>query len=384
MFNIEDAIIKLLSDPKTEFYAHLLMQVKISSSDKVPTAGVGVTSGQVNMYINPKFWESLNLSSQCHIITHEMAHIILGHLYDRGNQYNKDDRMLANIAMDAAIHEILFELKSAKQLKDMVVTVERLRKELNNPDIKNHETSEYYFNFLKQASDDLKEKIKEALKTLDEHGFNDGETEIDSDLGKSLTSALLENAIRKTKEGAGTVPNQAEITLNNLCKSKVNWRAILRRFVGNNSDVDKRLTRSRRNRRNDDINIPGKRKKFNPHVVVCVDTSGSMCGDPLEQVAAELFQLQKLGYEIEVVEADCAVSKHYKFDKRKFKNFTGGGGTAYIPSIEFAKKLGPDVILYLGDMDSSDIPQDPGIPFCWIVVGTQKPPADFGKVVYVE
>lgn len=384
--NMEDAIIKLISDPNTEFFAHVLMQLRISVSTKVPTAGVTVTKSGVHMLVNPTFWASHTINDQCLLLIHEMAHVILGHLYDRGDNYANSDKKLANIAMDAAIHEIVTGIKTSKGLGEMVVTVERLRKELKNPNILSNETSEYYYNFLKQASNEMQEKIKKALETLDEHTFMDGEgEEIDADFSRSLTGAILENAIRKTKEGAGNVPHAAEITLNKLNKSKVNWRAVLRRYIGSNSDIDKRTSRNRRNRRINDINVAGTRKKFAPRIVLCVDTSGSMSGDPLEQVAAEMLAMTKMGYEIHVVEADCEVKRHYPFDKRKFTNFVGGGGTYYQSAIDFAVKLKPDVILFLGDMDSADIPSEPkGIPFCWISIGGHEPPASFGKFIKVE
>jgi predicted metal-dependent peptidase len=382
--NMEDAIIKLISDPNTEFFAHILMQIRIQVSTKVPTAGVTVNKNGVLMYVNPTFWAGHNLNDQCLLLIHEMAHVILGHLYDRGENYSKDDKMLANIAMDAAIHEIVTGIKTSKGIGEMVVTVERLRKELKNPDILSNETSEYYFNFLKQQSDKMQDKIKELLKTLDEHDFMDDDN-IDTDFAKSITGSLIDNAMRKTKEGAGNVPQAAEITLNKLNTSKVNWRSILRRYIGSNSDIDKRTSRNRRNRRVNDINVPGTRKKFSPNIVLCVDTSGSMNGDPLEQVAAEMLAMTKMGYDIHVVEADCEVKRHYPFDKRKFTNFIGGGGTYYQSAIDFAVKLKPDVILFLGDGDSADIPTEPkGMPFCWIIIGEGSAPVTWGKHINVK
>lgn len=382
-FNFDDIIIKLISS--NEFYAHLLMQFKyeITDNDKiVPTAGVTIRNGSPLMIINTNFMKSKSLDTQCLILMHELAHFILGHLGERGNLYSKEDKMIANIAMDAAIHEILIEVKKNHEMKECV-TVEKLRKELKNEDIKSFETSEYYFNFVKQASDNIKEKLKQML--LDEHIFNNDDELFDSDEAKGILGTLLENAIKKTKEGAGTVPDYADLALSKLRKSKTNWRSQLRRFMGSNTDIDKRLTRTRRNRRlTDNPNIRGKRKKFEPHVVLIVDTSGSMCGEPLEQAFAEMDKMNKEGYDITVIEADTEVKKTYKYDRKKFKNFTGGGGTMYNPAIQHARKLNPDVILFLGDMDSADAPVDPKVPFMWVIIGDSEPPSNFGRKIKVE
>jgi predicted metal-dependent peptidase len=381
-FDFDHIVIKLINS--NEFYAHLLMQFKFefTTNDKVvPTAGVTIRNSSPLMIMNTKWMGEKTLDAQCLIIIHELAHFILGHLGERGSQYSKEDKMCANIAKDAAIHEIVTEIKKNKELKDCV-TVEKLRTELKNDDIKSNETSEYYFNFIKQANDKIKQKLSEML--LDEHIFdNDGE-EFDSDEAKGILGTLLSEALRKTKEGAGDVPAYAELELSKLKQSKTNWKAQLRRFMGSNTDVDKRVTRNRMNRRYQELGVPGKRKKFEPHVVLIIDTSGSMCGDPLEQAFAELDKMNKQGYDITVIEADTEVKKTYKYDRKKFKNFTGGGGTMYQPSITYAKKLNPDVILFLGDMDSADAPVDPKVPFMWVIIGESEPPGNFGRKIKVE
>jgi hypothetical protein len=36
-------------------------------------------------------------------------------------------------------------------------------------------------------------------------------------------------------------------------------------------------------------------------------------------------------------------------------------------------------------MDAADTPSDPKVPFLWVSVNSnQKPPAEFGKIIYVE
>ena len=110
-----------------------------------------------------------------------------------------------------------------------------------------------------------------------------------------------------------------------------------------------------------------------------------MSGDPLAQVGAELVRIANNNCTVTVIEADCTIQKVWEFDEKKFKDFQGGGGTAYAPALEYADKLGVDLIIYLGDMDqTSETIKKPKVPVIWGIVGNQKAPANFGKSIKID
>lgn len=374
----QDTIIRLVS--RHPFYAHILLQLKVSFSKDFPTAGVYIKDSSVNMIIGIDFFRSLTEDQRIFILMHEMAHIILGHLAEE-RKPAVEDRKIANIAMDAAIHEILIQAKSLFVGKDDIspVTVEGLRKMCEDDTIKNNETSEYYFNFLKKLKEELKQKLAE-MGEMDSHEFNkDGEH--DSDLGKALTVGLLERA--KKAAGAGTAPGQADITLERLRKSKINWRAVLQRYVTSVADYTHRITRNKRNKRYGFM-VPGKKKTFLPKVALIVDTSGSMSQDMLDAAVAEMEKFEKQGFDIWVIEADADVQKKaYEFSKRKFKGLHGGGGTLYQPALDEAARIKCDVAVYVTDMDPADSPVKPKFPVIWLKTaeGSFKP--TFGREISI-
>jgi predicted metal-dependent peptidase len=291
-----------------------------------------------------------------------------------------------NIAMDTAIHEILINSKTLfKDEKFNPCTVESLRKMVKNDDIKNNETTEYYFNFLKTLKEELREKFKDF--NFDDHEFTEGEGEgddpFDIDVGKALTVGLLEKA--KNKMGAGTTPGEAELTIDKFKKSKKNWRAILRRYTTSMTDDITKTTRNKRNRRYGFL-IPGKKKTFKPKVVVIVDTSGSMDSGRIASCWSEMVKLHKQGYEIVVIEADAAVHKVREFTTKGDFKFNGGGGTLFQPALDAAAKQKPDICIYMTDMDCADDPKRPKFNVIWLNVsggkGGFKP--DFGVIVMVE
>jgi hypothetical protein len=46
--------------------------------------------------------------------------------------------------------------------------------------------------------------------------------------------------------------------------------------------------------------------------------------------------------------------------------------------------MGVDAIVNFGDGDTSDTPEDPGIPFIWALVGDSERPGAFGDVVRIK
>ena len=380
----QDTVIRLIS--RHEFYAHILLQLKVRFVDNPKmTLGVGIRNSQVELVVGNEFFMKSNNDQRVFYLQHEMAHIILGHLgLERRGDPN--DHKIMNIAMDTAIHEILINSKTLftddKFIKPC--TVEGLRKMVENNDIKNNETTEYYFNFLKQLKEEIREKLKDYK--FDEHDFQEGDGDgnpFDIDLGKALTVGLLEKA--KEKMGAGTTPGEAEITIEKYKKSVKNWRAILRRYTTSMVDSNTKVTRNKRNRRYGFV-IPGKKKTFKPRVVCIVDTSGSMDKDRLDKVMAELLKMEKQGYEIMLIEADAAVQKVREFSSRGNLKIHGGGGTLYNPALDEATKLNPDVCIYMTDLDPADIATKRRYPVIWMDVsggkGSYKP--DFGVIVEVE
>lgn len=377
----QNTVIRLIS--RHEYYAHILLQLKVSFIDNPKlTLGVGISNSQVHLYIGNDFFLNSSDDQRVFYLQHEMAHIMLGHL-GLERRGNVEDHKIMNIAMDTAIHEILTQSKSLFPDKEFMqpCTVESLREMCKDDTIKNNETTEYYFNFLKTLKDDLKEKLKDFK--FDEHNFAEKESEANIDIGKALTVGILEKA--KEKMAAGTIPGEAELTIEKYKKNAKNWRAILRRYATSMVDNNTKVTKNKRNRRYGFI-IPGKKKTFNPKIVAIVDTSGSMDSDRIAKVFVELVRMEKQGYEILLIEADAKVQKVREFSSRGNIKFNGGGGTLYQPALDQAAKLNPDVCIYMTDLDPADSPVKPRFNMIWLDVsggsGFFKP--DFGTIITVE
>jgi predicted metal-dependent peptidase len=186
----------------------------------------------------------------------------------------------------------------------------------------------------------------------------------------------------KSCGGIGSVPGEIAALVAELNKSQVNWKKQLRQFFVNTLKSTRIATRKRRNRRYG-ILQPGHKKKPELHLGLCVDTSGSVSDEELAMFWEEMKAIYSCGVKITVIEADCAVQNVYEFEGKKTPEFRGRGGTSYNPAIKKAVELKVDGILYCGDFDTADIPENPKKPFLWVGVRNSPPPADFGKVIYL-
>lgn len=366
------------------FYANFLQRMNVEFSDKLPTAGVNITD-KINFYINPHFFLELGVaggSEQQELIIHEVEHIVYFHpLRSKELTHgNANDHKLYNIAADANINIPLKRLT-----ENLGVTIERINEEMKKKGVKGKDLLS-----AEDASDVHYWKLKAFQE---EHGEPQmGEGEIDdhslweeSEANEELAKAVVKEATNKAAEatGIGNCPNHIVTQLGEMNKSLVNWKRELQQFAVRTMKFNRENTRTKRNRRTGFFN-PGKRKEPQVKLVVCCDSSGSVSNESFTQFFAEIDKIVTMGVEVTVIDADCGVAAVYDYKRNKTGvQRYGNGGTSYSPAIEKAKSLKADGIIYFGDMDASDVPKNPNIPFLWAIVGTQKPPAEFGRKVYI-
>lgn len=99
---IEKVIVNLLTNQGV-FYASLLTQMYRIETEKVPTLGVTIANGRIELFYNPKFLEGLTTTEARAVLEHECMHLVMEHIM------RKDDRSHDqwNIATDLAINQMI-------------------------------------------------------------------------------------------------------------------------------------------------------------------------------------------------------------------------------------------------------------------------------------
>lgn len=380
------------------FFGHLITKMRITKSDKIPSAGVYITD-KINLVYNEDFIESLDLFDVVKVLKHECGHILQEHIL-RSKQIgikNPEQHKRFNIATDATIN--VYDLVPTVE-KIGGVTVKSLNEMLkgmldkaNEKDGKKRtfspmiegQIAEYYYNkineFADQNPDALPQSGEGFGETMDDHSVWE-QSEGSKEMQKEVAKQSVNDAV-KAAGGIGNVPGSVAAMIAEMNKSQVNWKQQLRQFYVNTLKSTRIPTRKRRNRRYG-ILQPGSKKKPELHLGLCVDTSGSVSDSELAMFWAEMSAIATCGVKVTVIEADCDVQNVYEFDPKKTPEFKGRGGTSYGPAIQKAIELDVDGILYCGDFDTADTPENPGKPFLWVGVRNSPPPASFGRVIYLE
>lgn len=339
-FNIEKHLIRLMFDEP--FYSTFLRTIKIVKTDSIPTAGVLAQDGEVRMWYNPKFLASLTDDQIKGLLIHEIWHVILEHTTTR----RLNPHIIHNYATDLAINsniredwlpegglipgspfKELTEAQVNRMTADQIQRYERVSSKIAS--FPKHESSEWYFARLmeddqiaKDIQDDAKGKsLEQALADgdidIDEDGnvFDKDGNPVDvrvlpgemdshedwgntSDEEKDLISdkvkKALEKAIEKSdasgKWGSVSATNRAH--LRTLISNEVDWRSILKKFVGSSRRGTRTTSWTRLNKKYAG-RVQGVKRGYTSSIAVYIDQSGSVCNDSLELAFANLRNLAK-------------------------------------------------------------------------------------------
>jgi len=336
MINIQDQVARttkslIFAEP---FYGLFLIGINKKYSMQLPTAGVSKHNIGCQLTINPEFYNNLSEDHRFGLIKHELLHIAFGHLITR-SLYS--DHKLFNIAADLEINQYILESK----LPEGGLLLSSFP-EINLP--KKAGTDKYY-ELLEQAHQDGTSPSLDNL--MDQmngesqycHGtWDDFDSlpEADKKLMQKQIEHQLKESAEQTVKKQGNIPGELAELIHRLMHiepPKFDWKAYLRRFAGNSSVVYTKKLRRKYNKRY--AANPGLKIKFKNHILVGVDTSGSVNNDELKEFFSELTHMHKTGHKITVAQCDTKLNSVKEFNPRKDWEIHGRGGTSFQPVIDY-------------------------------------------------
>ena len=320
----------IFSEP---FYGIFLIGMQKEFSKDCATAGVGKHGIGMRLVINPDFFGELSEPHQHGLLKHELLHIAFGHLIMADRYPNKK---LFNIAADIEINQYI---------DDDMLPPGGL-KLTSFPDIhlpKKAGTDKYY-KLLEQECDESGNSSNDALQSILDQ--MDGDSQYDHKLWdevadlpeaeKKLVQKQYEHQMKQTAEEIqkkhGTLPGELAEIIERLFKvepPKFNWKQYLKRFISNASKVYTKKLRRKYNKRYSAN--PGLKIKHRNHVLVGVDTSGSVSSEELVEFMNELYHMHKTGNQITVAQFDTELTSVEEFNPKKNWNIKGRGGTCFQP-----------------------------------------------------
>ncbi len=346
----------------------MLQSIPRSFSTAIPTAAVGLKNGLVEMIFNPDFlMTELNAAQRVAVLKHEVLHIVFRHIY-RSSKYDKI-RLIYNLAADLVVNQYI----GSWSLPENAVTLKSF------PQLKLRENEQigYYIEKLQSLE---KEKISSFanVRCLAGHQTWDALGEESPDKLRDVAVVKLDKIVLEAREKAvrtnqyGLLPDrvrEALTELQSLHKPTIDWRRSLRMFAQNSRQTRIGLTHKRISKRF--LTRPGVRIRRTEKLLLAIDTSGSVSQQELLVFFAEIQRIYRCGAEIDIVECDAAVQRHYPYQGRIPEYVQGRGGTNFDPVFTFIneRKLRYDGCIYLTDGQAASPTVKSRIRLLWVVIG---------------
>jgi predicted metal-dependent peptidase len=376
----------------------------------------------VRLYWNPEFTASLSDRELLFLLTHEIFHVAMGHIW-RGERYQKglEGRELRkvsrrlNAAADYAIHQIMVPLCRKREYRKMKfptgrnrglydkrfwnMSMERIYDFLiNNPNDKaNGKEAKFDIHIFRGTgeSEDAPEgatvdedgnwvlvvdgsgnpiEIPQEVKDAGEAPEPLNPKQVQLDIKRDLKSS----GYGGTEAGKGKGAD-ARVAIAKPDQVKDDW-SILTQFIVMNAAADYSYRRPNRSYLSRGLIVPGLRSST-INIVIVVDTSGSIRQEALNLFASniELIRKQIGDHTLTLIFCDDEIQKVETFDANQEVLWVtrGGGGTSFKPPFEWVSNNLPDppscMVYFTDGMCGGEVPQQPpGYPVLWALWGPKQ------------
>jgi predicted metal-dependent peptidase len=362
-----------------KFVHEILLLMTKSASNAVPTMGVFVKEGRLNLHYNLDFANMLTDPELRYVVTHEIYHTVLHHVTHRMPK-RPEDHKIYNIAGDLAINSLIPESPSRhmpkRRDKDGKIIAGHLGVLPKDYEFKEKLSMEQYVLLLKE-----KGETGEGYEGFDDHGGW-------SDTDQCVVDQIIKNKIQQVakKESVwGSVPSDVQAIILAAQRGSVPWYRYLREYMGNLISAVKERSCKRINKR---YGLPfrGVKRAYTDRKLVGWDTSGSVGDEDLSRFLSECNTLSEI-QPVDMVMFDCQIaSPIMPFDDHKPKiEVKGRGGTDFQPLFDLAEKNGYQSLIILTD-GCAGAPKKPTTiqDVLWVLTDPScKPPVPWGECVWI-
>ena len=326
----------MLKEPYYGFF--LIMLNKVWRKD-LPTAGVSKNGINFQLAINEDFWTSLSEMHQMGLLKHELLHIAFGHLTSFKSFKNK---RLANVAMDMEINQYI----DRDWLPEGGINID----DYEDLNLERKAGCRYYYDKLNQFQDEKdkngscgNENMDKLLDQVANGEVPDHSTweefedlsEAEQKLIEKQLQKVLSDAKEQTVKKRGNVPGEIEgvIVIEEIVPPKFDWRGYIRRFTGVSTKVFTKKIRRKENRRYEEN--PGLKIKMRQHMLLAIDTSGSVSNSELQEFMGEIHHIYKAGVDVTIMQCDTSIRSIEPYKGKNEINIAGRGGTEFDPVLDY-------------------------------------------------
>lgn len=361
----------LLDNP---FFGTLALKLLPKEDTSQPS---GYTDGKVLGY-NPKWFEKLSSQQQVGFIAHEIMHIVYMHIFRREQRHPKKWNVAADYVINYnLVHDCRMVLPDGALIDEQYKGM----------------TTEHVYNLLPEMEDEDGNSIPWDDLPEDFGGsgaVRDGAPSNGSSTKEQQKWTIDINQAYEAAKMAGKLPGGLSKVIDEIVKPKVNWKAVLTKFLTSTAKNDYSWVKPNRRFLGQDMYLPSLYSERLESIVVAVDTSGSITDEELQIFASETSAiLASMDPEkIEFLQCDTAINQHDTYTRESLPlkvEFKGRGGTDFAPVWEYIEEnhLNPKACIYLTDLYPCDWGEQPPYPVLWIST-TDVDNVPFGEVTRIQ
>jgi predicted metal-dependent peptidase len=380
---------------KAPFFGNMATRMRmIDASDWCPTAA---TNGRDFMY-NKDFVTKLSVKKLEFLFAHEICHAIFDHFGRCGSR----DRMLANIAQDYAVNQILVDERIGEKITEVKICYD--------PKYRGMAWEEIYDILYEQAEKiPMSQLLSQLGELLDEHikeqegaGAGDDKTK-DGKSKPGLTKEEAEKIRQEIKEamiqsaaaaGAGKTPAGIMRMIKNLTEPKMDWRQLVQQEIQSIVRNDYSFQRVNRKSMHSGAILPGMKEATTIDVAISIDMSGSIGEEDatvfLSEIKGIMDQYEDFRINLWCFDTDIYNWKTITHDEaHELEEYVpeGGGGTDFEVNWTFMEENGIQPKKFIMFTDGYPCGGWGDADYCdtiFIVKGNEQAQAPFGQTVIYE
>jgi predicted metal-dependent peptidase len=382
--------IAIMRNPKFALWSGLMTvgKTRVVDSIFVPTAN---TNGRDENY-GREFVKRLDDKELAFVVLHETLHKAYRHLFIWRKLWEENSQ-IANMACDYVINLQLVDMDKDQQMLAMpmhegkvVGLVDERFRGMNAKQV---------FDILKDEEPEGGYGGGDGIDSHDWEGAKELSEEDKKALAKEVDQAIRQGLIAHEKlvgKGGGGLNRELE----DLMHPEVDWKEVLKEFVRSTCSAKDASSWRRVNRRflGGDVYMPTLIGEKVGHLVIGVDTSGSVGGKELSEFLSEVQGIAQEVHpeKVDLIYWDGAVAGHEEYDQNTVSNIVsstqpkGGGGTDPTCVMDYLKEnaIKPDAIIMLTDGYIGTWGEEWNAPILWTIVRNSKTYAPVGKTIHIK
>jgi predicted metal-dependent peptidase len=336
-----------------------------------------------NIYVNPEFCNDLSSEEIGFVFAHEILHCVLGHIDRRGDR----KEFIWNMAIDYATNIMLVEFGLKMPPNGLW---DNLYRGMTAEDI--------YSKLLEKMDSDVENGDQTQwdihLSPNDIRGSSARKQDFPTIEERVRIRMTLTQAMKEKFRGLAAGFCHDEIT--KAHGPKVCWQTLTAKFFSGLRRDNYRLLPPNKKHIWRGIYLPSLGFPGPSHIVVAIDTSGSMSDLELGQILAELDKLRSsTECRLTIIQCDADIRKIEEIDEftqTSFARYTffGRGGTRFEPVFDWIRDRASqtpfflDALIYLTDGFGSFPRKAPPYPVLWILTSQKKIKMPFGEAIYLK